>query len=79
MAIFKKSVVQGNFVLASGVQVFFDAAGYYETENENEIEQLSAIYEQVEARKVEEVSEEVAPVAVKVGTISSATLKSLAK
>ena len=81
MAIFKKSAVQGNFVLTNGVQVLFDADGFYETEDENECNQLGAVYEEVKAKLQPEEKAEEAPVAVaaNVGAASSATLKALVK
>lgn len=77
MTLFKKQPVQGNFILSNGVQILFDALGYYETESEYEIESLSPVYEIVTEKQLAEKPK--APVIAKTGTISSASLAALAK
>lgn len=79
MAIFKKSGLQGNYILSNGVQVLFDKQGYYETDKEDVISQLAPVYEQVEKREDPVVQEKPKAVASKTGAISSATLAATAK
>ena len=79
--IFKKTAMQGNYVLANGNLIIFKD-GLYETESENEIEQLSPVYAEASA---EEAIAETAPAetktesepAVTTGMRSSVSLKDL--
>ena len=80
MAIFKKTQMQGNFILSNGTQVLFDKQGYFETDKEEIISQLAPIYEEVEKRE-EPVAEQEKPKAQagSVGTTSSAQLAAMVK
>lgn len=51
MAIFKKTPIQGNFILSNGQQALFDAKGFFETEDEHIIEQLKSVYKEVKERE----------------------------
>lgn len=80
MTIFKKTLAQGNFILSNGVQCLFDADGYFETESENVIEQLSGTYEVVDVRPADqETTQEKAQAKVATGTASSASITKLTK
>lgn len=76
--IFKKTYMQGNFIFSNGQQAVF-TDGYYETEDEIEIEALSKIYQKVEEKS--EAPKPEAPVqeTAKTGMISSASISSLVK
>ena len=80
MAIFKKSAIQGNFILSNGTPIVF-VANHYETEDENIIAQISPIYEQVEsAPDAPAAKKQEAPAAPALkGMASSATLVTASK
>ena len=75
--IFKKTAMQGNYVLANGNLIIFKD-GLYETESENEIEQLSPVYaeEAIAETAPAETKTESEP-AVTTGMRSSVSLKDL--
>ncbi len=81
MTIFKKTLAQGNFILSNGQQCLFDAEGYFETESENVIEQLTGTYEIVDSREVaaEQGAAEEKQATSTVGAKSSASLVKLTK
>lgn len=79
--IFKKTAVQGNFILSNGNQILFKDSRY-ETKDEAEIAQLSAIYEVVGEDEAEIAPAEKDPVPVAIaqtGMKSSATITSVTK
>lgn len=80
MTIFKKTGVQGNFVFSDGTSAIFQS-GFYETDSESEISQLSKLYEIVESKEVESKDAEDAPVALPTTgkPVSSAQLKVITK
>jgi hypothetical protein len=77
--IFRKTALQGGACLADGTRIDFDSNGFYETEIESVIAQLSPIYEEVsdkpEAPKQVQASQQ----AVKAGMASSASLTAITK
>lgn len=82
--LFKKSNTQGGFILGNGTRIEFDADGYFETDKESIIAELSEVYEVVESREVsEEVQEEIVfeilEPAVATGPKSSATIANVTK
>jgi len=81
MTIFKKTLAQGNFILSNGQQCLFDAEGYFETENENVIEQLTGTYEIVDSREVtvEQEAPDQKQATSTTGAKSSVTLNKLTK
>lgn len=74
--IFKKSAIQGNFILSSGEQILF-VDNHFETEDENIISQLKPIYEAVES-KPEVVEKPKAAPALR-GMASSASIAAVTK
>ena len=72
--IFKKTQMQGNYILSNGTQVLFDSKGYFETDDADVIAQIKSIYQEVPER--EEVAQKELPKATPglVGQGSSATL-----
>jgi len=87
MTIFKKFALQDNFVFTNGQQAVFSSDGFYKTEDESEIAQLSPIYTQVEEAdmpKADPKEKLIVPaatgaLAVKTGMASSATLSAAVK
>lgn len=78
--LFKKSITQGGFILGNGTRIEFDADGYFETDKESIIAELSEVYEVVESREVnEEVVFETLEPAVATGPKSSATIANVTK
>lgn len=77
--IFKKTPLQGNFIFSDGQQALF-AKGYFETEDESQIQQLKKIYEEVKEIPQESAGKEApAESAALAGMASSATLAALTK
>lgn len=79
--IFKKTAVQGNFILSNGNQILFKDSRY-ETEDENEIAQLSPIYEVAGKEEVEAAPAELDPVPAQQATTgmkSSVTIQAVTK
>jgi hypothetical protein len=73
--IFKKSAMQGNFILSNGNQCLFKDS-HYETQDENEISQLSAIYQIVE--KTEPAESELSPKPAEIAAVGMKSSASLA-
>ena len=73
--IFKKTAMQGNFILSNGNQILFKNS-HYETQDDVEIAQLTPIYEVVTEQSAIEVPIDPKPIAAlaKTGMASSATL-----
>jgi hypothetical protein len=77
--IFKKTAMQGNFILSNGNAIVFKDS-HYETQDENEISQLSAIYESVEKIAVTEAEADPKPASqAQVGMKSSVTIQAVTK
>ena len=74
--IFLKSPLQGNFVFTNGLVADF-SRGYYETQDEGEIAQLKAVYQEADAKPETKPPAE-KPLG-KTGLQSSATVAAIAK
>lgn len=77
--LFKKTPVQGNYILSNGEQVLFDSQGYFETEDENVISQIKPIYQEVKEREGEKVKDLPKATPGLVGAGTSATLVATAQ